>query len=246
MFTLPLCPPDIFRDKAEGGGGEFGDLPEWNLDDLYPSTDGVEITRDLGWLKEECAAFAATYEGKLAALNGADMLACIQAYEKIQSVAGRIMSFAGLRYYQNTVDADRAKFMSDMQGTITDMSTALVFFSLELNRIDDKVLAAMLDSNQALRRYKPVLDRMRAMKPYQLSDELEKFLHDQSVVGSTAWNRLFDESTAALTFDVDGEALNLESTLNLLTDQNREKREKGARAVASVFGENLPLYARIT
>jgi oligoendopeptidase F len=246
MFTLPLSAPDIFRDKSEGGGGEFGDLPEWNLDDLYPSTDGPEITRDLDWLEGECTAFAARYEGNLAGLNGAEMLTCIEAYEKIQSIAGRIMSFAGLRYYQNTTDADRAKFMSDMQGAITDMSTALVFFSLELNRVEDDALKAMLESSEGLRRYKPVLDRMRAMKPYQLSDELEKFLHDQSVVGSTAWNRLFDESTAALTFDVDGEALNLESTLNLLTDQDRDKREKGARAVAKVFGENLPLYARIT
>jgi oligoendopeptidase F len=246
MFNRPLSAPDIFRDKSERGGGEFGDLPEWNLDDLYPSTDGPEITRDLDWLEGECTAFAARYEGNLAALDGAEMLACIEAYEKIQSIAGRIMSFAGLRYYQNTVDADRAKFMSDMQGAITDMSTALVFFSLELNRVEDVALSAMLDSSEGLRRYKPVLDRMRAMKPFQLSDELEKFLHDQSVVGSTAWNRLFDESTAALTFDVDGEALNLESTLNLLTDQDRGKREKGARAVAKVFGENLPLYARIT
>jgi oligoendopeptidase F len=246
MFKFPFSAPDIFRDKPEGGGGEFGDLPEWNLDDLYPSTDGPEITRDLDWLKGECTAFAARYEGNLAALSGAEMLACIEAYEKIQSIAGRIMSFAGLRYYQNTTDADRAKFMSDMQGAITDMSTALVFFSLELNRVEDDTLTAMLKASEGLRRYKPVLDRMRAMKPYQLSDELEKFLHDQSVVGTTAWNRLFDESTAALTFDVDGEALNLESTLNLLTDQDRDKREKGARAVAKVFGENLPLYARIT
>ena len=246
MFHLPSTAPDIYKDKAETGGGEFGDLPEWNLDDLYPSTDGAEITRDLGWLKEECAAFAKEYEGNLASLQADEMLTCILRYEKIQSIAGRIMSFAGLRYYQNTIDADRAKFMSDMQGAITDMSTALVFFSLELNRVDDAILAAMLAANQDLARYKPVLDRMRAMKPFQLSDELEKFLHDQSVVGTTAWNRLFDESTAALTFDVDGEALNLESTLNLLTDHDRAQREKGARAVAKVFGENLPLYARIT
>ncbi len=246
MFTLPFLAPQITRDKAETGSGEFGDLPEWNLDDLYPSSDGPEITRDLDWLEGECAAFAADYAGKLAGLSGDEMLTCIHRYEKIQSIAGRIMSFAGLRYYQNTIDADRAKFMADMQGAITDMSTALVFFSLEMNRIEDATLAAMLAANSDLARYRPVLDRMRAMKPYQLSDELEKFLHDQSVVGATAWNRLFDETTAALTFDVDGEELNLESTLNLLTDADRARREKGARAVAAVFAENLPLYARIT
>jgi oligoendopeptidase F len=248
MFTRPLIAPDFPKDQSDpaGGGGDFGELPEWNLDDLYPGTDAPELSSDLQWLTGECASFAGDYEGKLAGLSADALLRCIQRYESIQTKAGRIMSFAGLRYYQNTTDADRAKFMSDMQAQITDMSAPLVFFSLEMNRIDDAVLDALLAKNTDLARYQPVLDRMRAMKPYQLSDELEKFLHDQSVVGAAAWNRLFDENTAGLSFTVDGEALNLESTLNLLTDFDRSKREKGARAVAEVFGKHLPLYARIT
>ena len=126
------------------------------------------------------------------------MLECIRRYEKIQSVSGRVMSFAGLRYYQNTTDAGRAKFMADCQTKLTDYSTPLVFFSLEMNRIEDAVLDGLLGANSDLARYRPVLDRMRKMKPYQLSDELEKFLHDQSVVGATAWNRLFDDGRADL------------------------------------------------
>jgi len=245
-MTLPYF--SIKRDAANetGAAPDFGDLPVWNLDDLYPSQDGPEISTDLDRLAEECAKFARDFEGKLGKLNAGAMLSCIQRYENIQTTAGRIMSFAGLRYYQNTSDADRAKFMSDMQSRITDMSTPLVFFSLEMNRIKDEVLNGLLAKNADLNRYAPVLERMRAMKPHQLSDELEQFLHDQSVVGGTAWNRLFDESTAALVFEVDDQELNLESVLNLLTDQDRERREKGARAVAAVFDKQLPLYARIT
>ncbi len=245
LFNPGFSPLPVF-DAHESQGGDFGALPEWDLSDLYPSGDSAEITADLKWLKGECAAFATDFEGNLATLDAAGMLSAIQRYERIQAIAGRVMSFAGLSYYQNTTDAQRAKFMSDMQGAITDYSTPLVFFSLEMNRIDDAALDALLAANPDLARYRPVLDRMRAMKPYQLSDELEKFLHDQSVVGATAWNRLFDETTASLTFDVDGEKLNLESTLNLLTDQDRDRREKGARAVAGVFSANLPLFARIT
>jgi len=244
MFNRPLHSPETAQTTSQDA--PLGDLPEWALGDLYPSANGPEICDDLDWLGAECSDFAASYEGGLGRLDAAGLLAAIQRYEKIESIAGRIMSFAGLRYYQNTTDAERAKFLSDMQGKITDFSAPLVFFSLEMNRIDDTALAALFAANKDLLRYKPVLDRMRAMKPYQLSDELEKFLHDQSVVGASAWNRLFDEHTAALTFDIDGTPLNLESTLNLLTDQDRAQREKGARAVAGVFRENLPLYARIT
>ena len=231
------------RDPADGG---LGALPEWDLSDLYAAPDAPEIVRDLDWLRAECAAFAAAYEGRLAELDAPGLLEAVRRYERIQAVSGRVMSYAGLRYYQNTTDPVRAKFFGDRQTELTDLSTPLVFFTLELNRVDDARLDALVASNAELARYKPVLDRIRKMKPYQLSDELEKFLHDQSVVGPAAWNRLFDETMAGLEFEVDGEALPLEATLNLLSEQDRAKRQAGAEALAKVFQARLPLFARIT
>ena len=110
---------EIFRDNRDAATGDnMGDLPEWNLDDLYPSTDGPEITADLKWLDGEGPTFGADYQGKLGDLDAAGMLECVLRYERIQQVAGRVMSFAGLLYYQNTTDADRGKFMADMQAQI--------------------------------------------------------------------------------------------------------------------------------
>lgn len=231
---------------AKGGGG-FGNLPEWDLSDLYTSEDAPELIRDLDWLDEEAAAFAADYEGKLHTLDAAGLLACVQRYEEIDVIAGRLMSFAGLRYYQNTMDSERAQFISAVQERITDATTPLVFFSLEFNRLEDEALAARLAENVDLARYKPVFDRMRAMRPHQLSDELEKFLHDASVVGASAWNKLFDETMAGLTFKLpfEEDELNLEATLNLLTDPDRSKREAAAKALAAVFDKNIKLFARI-
>ena len=245
-MTLPL-PRPVFDANASHGGGSLGRLPDWDLSDLYPATDAPELARDMAWLEQACADFAATYEGKLATLDAAALLACVQQYERIDVIAGRIMSFAGLRYYQNTMDSDRAKFMADAQDKITTFTTPLVFFSLEFNRLDEDHLARRLTDNADLARYKPVFDRMRAMRPYQLSDELERFLHDQSTVGSAAWNRLFDETMAGLMFTVAGEdeEMNLESTLNLLTDSDRAKREAAARALAQVFDRNIKLFARV-
>ena len=105
-------PRPVF-DANAAEGGAFGDLPEWDLTDLYAAPDAPEVTRDLDWLTQACSDFAATYQGKLADLSADEMLACVQAYEAIQTTGGRIMSYAGLRYYQNTTDAARAKFMSD-------------------------------------------------------------------------------------------------------------------------------------
>ena len=237
-------PSPVF-DASSLGGEPFGNLPEWNLTDLYPSEDSPELARDMEWLETACAEFANDYEGKLAGLDADGLLAAVQRYEQIDVIAGRIMSFAGLRYYQITTDSDRAKFMADAQDKITAYTTPLVFYGLEFNRLDDDHLAAMLDANADLARYKPVFDRMRAMKPHQLSDELEKFLHDQSTVGSAAWNRLFDETMAGLEIEVDAETLNLEATLNLLTEQDRSKREAATHALADVFQDNIKIFARV-
>jgi len=241
---MPSDLPRPVRDARTSGGGAFGDLPEWDLTDLYAAPDAPEVARDLDWLRQACADFAAAYEGRLAALDAAGMLAAIEAYEAIERTAGRIMSYAGLRYYQNTLDPARAKFMSDCQDRVTDHTTPLVFFSLEFNRIDDAAYAGLF-ADPRLARYKPVFDRMRAMKPHQLSDELERFLHDQSTVGASAWNKLFDETMAGLGFEVGGETLSLEATLNLLTDTDRTRREAAARELARVFGANIKLFARV-
>ena len=232
-------------DANAAGGKDLGDLPEWDLSDLYSSPDAPELKRDMNWLEEACASFAADYEGKLADLDAAGMLDCVLRYEKIDMIAGRIMSFIGLRYYQVTTDAERAKAMSDAQDKVTTYTTPLVFFSLELNRIDDDALDALFTQNTDLARYKPIFDRMRTMRPYQLSDELEKFLHDQSTVGAAAWNRLFDETIAGLEFTIGDETRGLEATLNDLTDQDRDTREAAAREVARVLGQNVKLFARV-
>ncbi|SFT67757.1 M3 family oligoendopeptidase [Sedimentitalea nanhaiensis] len=241
MFHLPFP----LRDANSGSGTkDLGNLPEWDLSDLYANEGAPELKRDLDWLEKACADFATDYEGKLADLDAAGLLDCVLRNERISAVAGRIMSFAGLRYYQRTTDSERAKFMSDMQEKITNFTTPLVFFTLELNRLDDGTLDAHFTANSDLARYKPVFDRIRAMKPYQLSDELEKFLHDLGVVGD-AWERLFDETIAGLEFQVDDEVLNIEGTLNLLTEQDRSKREAAARELATVFAENIKTFARV-
>ena len=155
--------PTLVRDANTAGGKSLGDLPEWDLTDLYTAPDAAEFKRDMDWLEDACASFAADYAGKLATLDAGELLDCVLRYERIDTVAGRIMSYAGLRYYQNTTDPERAKFISDAQDKITAYTTPLVFFSLEINRIDDDVLARHFTDNADLARYKPIFDKLCAM-----------------------------------------------------------------------------------
>ncbi|MGM0585173.1 MAG: M3 family oligoendopeptidase, partial [Pseudomonadota bacterium] len=244
----PLRPAPV-REAAEqsAGGAPLGDLPEWNLDDLYPGPESEALRRDLDAARAEAQTLAADYEGRLASLTGDQLAEAVSRYESLQKTLGRVMSYAGLRHAQNTADPERAKFLGDRHSEVTDITAPAVFFTLELNRIEEADLAAKMHESPALARYRPWFDALRAFRPYQLSDELEKFLHDMSVVGASAWNRLFDETMARLTFEVEGQpgALPLESTLTLLSDPDRDTRAAAGRALAQVFADNLPLFTRI-
>ncbi len=116
----------------------LGQLPEWNLTDLYPAMDAPVFASDLARAEADCKAFAADYRGKLKELaetkDGAGLLEAIKRYEALDDLLGRIMSYAGLLYYGNTSDPVRAKFYGDTQEKINTASTELLFFQLELNR----------------------------------------------------------------------------------------------------------------
>jgi oligoendopeptidase F len=224
----------------------LGTLPEWDLTHLYPSMDSAAFAEDLARAENDCRAFADSYRGKLLALieNG-DFAQAVRRYEEIEDLLGRIMSYAGLVYSGDTTDPRRAKFYGDAQERLTAASSELLFFTLELNRIDDALIdAAMADP--ALAHYRPWIEDTRREKPYQLEDRLEQLFHEKSVSGRSAWNRLFDETIAALRFQVRGEELTLEPTLNKLQDSDESVRRDASEALTKVFKANLRTFTLIT
>jgi oligoendopeptidase F len=229
---------------------KLGALPEWNLTDLYSGLDSPEIKRDLEQADSDCATFEQDFKGRLAAMAAGDgagraLAEAVKRYEAIDDRLGRLVSYASLVYAGNTTDPVRAKFYGDVQERITAASLHLLFFTLELNRIDDAQLdAAMRDP--ALGHYRPWIEDVRREKPYQLEDRVEELFHEKSVTGYSAWNRLFDETIAGLRFKVAGKLLAIEPTLNLLQDADGRKRKAAAEALAKTFKENLRPFALIT
>jgi oligoendopeptidase F len=228
----------------------LGTLPEWNLSDLYSRLDSPEIARDLEQADRDCAAFEQEFKGRLAALAkgegaGGTLAAAVKRYESIDDRLGRLISYASLLYAGNTTDPVLAKFYGDVQERITAASLHLLFFTLELNRIDDATLeSAMRDP--ALGHYRPWLEDVRKEKPYQLEERVEELFHEKSVTVYSAWNRLFDETIAGLRFKVAGKSLAIEPTLNLLQDSDGKKRKAAAEALARTLKENLRPFALIT
>jgi oligoendopeptidase F len=244
----------VIRRAGEGAlasaQASLGVLPEWNLADLYPAMDSAEFRRDLERAQDECKGFAASYRGKLWELlagreaSGA-LFEAIARYERLDELMSRLMSYVGLVYAGDTGDPLRAKLYGDTQERLTQAGAEVLFFQLELNQLDDETLAKAM-AETPLSHYRPWLEDIRREKPYQLEDRLERLFLEKSVTGASAWNRLFDETMAALRFEVEGEELTLEPTLNKLQDTDGKVRQNAAEALAKVFKENLRLFALIT
>ncbi len=236
--------------KASGAPGKAAKLPEWNLTDLYPAIDAPEVTRDLDKLDADCVAFENAYKGKIAeqvaASDGGEWLAeAIRSYEAIDDLAGRLASYAGLAHAGNTVDAAISKFYGDISERITAASTHLLFFALELNRVDDEVIERAMGT-PSLNHYRPWIEDLRKDKPYQLEDRVEQLFHEKSQTAYGAWNRQFDQTIADLRFKVAGKELAIEPTLTLLQDRAPDKRKAAAQALAKTFKANERTFALIT
>lgn len=220
-------------------------LPRWDLSALYVSMDDPTLTRDLAEAEKNAKAFAARYQGKLAGLSGAALAAAIAENEAIDEILGKAGSYASLLFAANSSDPAISRFSQSINERLTDISGDLLFFTLEINRIDDAALDEKL-KDPALSHWAPFLRDTRLFRPHQLSDDVEKVLLEKSVTGAQSWCRLFDETIAALRVTLDGQSVTVGEALNRLSDTDRSVRERAGKAVGAVFADNIRLFALIT
>jgi oligoendopeptidase F len=231
---------------AGATAGKLGPLPEWDLADLYPGRDSAELARDLAASESEAAALRARHEGKLATLSGAALGAAVASYERLQETLGRIMSYAYLVYAGDMGDAEIGRFFQTMQERVNAITSTILFFTLELNRIDEAALTEKL-KDPSLAHYAPWLRDTRAFRPFQLADDIETLLHEKSIAGRSAWVRLFDETMAGLRFPWnDGKVLTSAEILHLLSDHDGAVRKQAAGVLGEVLSQNARVFALIT
>jgi len=220
-------------------------LPNWDLTDLYPGMESPELAAELDGAEVEAKSFAKTYQGKIAGLSGKKLGAAIAAYERIDERLSKAMSYAGLVYAGDNEDPAIGKFYQGITERVNGITVDLIFFTLELNRIEDFDLKQKM-ADPALAHYAPWVATARLFRPHILSDEAERLLHERHVVGAGAWHRLFDQTIAAMRFDVDGQELPVSDALNLLSDPDRARRKAAGEAVGAGFDKQIRTFALIT
>ena len=231
--------------RAAAAKADAGALPGWDLSDLYPGPRSDEVRRDLEQAAAAAEALHEEFAGRVGDLDGETLADLIARYEAIKETLERLTSYAYLVYCTAMDDAETAQFFQTVREETTATESRLLFLTLELNRIEEDALADKLKA-PALARYAPWVRDVRAFRPFQLSDEVERLLLEKQVAGRAAWMRLFDETMAALRFPVRGEALGSAEALNLLSDKDRDVRREAAQALGTVLGENVRTFALIT
>ena len=223
----------------------LGDLPTWDLADLYSSPTGPDLAADLKRADAEAEAFAKDFEGKVGGLDGKALGAAIARYEAMSDRMGRIGSYASLYYASDMADPERGRFSQDVSERLTDIGSKLLFFGLEVKRIEDADIAAKMKAPE-LAKYGPWLRDLRAFRPHTLSDELEKALHEKYVVGHAAWSRLFDETIARLRYPFRNEVLTEPQILDKLSAKDATVRKDAAKSFGKVQGDNIAVFALLT
>jgi oligoendopeptidase F len=221
-------------------------LPVWDLSDLYPAPDNPKLQRDLGEADASARAFKDRYTGTLASCPGDVLAAAITEYERIEEILGRVMSYAQLLFSSDSSNAVYGQFYQTMSERVTEIGSHLIFFTLEINRIDDAAFERAVKDGAAIERFQPWLRDLRVFRSHQLSDEVEELLHDKDVTGESAWSRLFDETVAGMRISVANQSLTVNAALEKLSVPERAMRRQAGEAIGAAFNERIKLFSLIT
>jgi len=224
----------------------LSEAPRWDLSDLFAGPDDPRAKALLDEAASEAVKLEATYKGRLAALTGDELGELVSAYERLQEKLGRVSSYASLLFAAHRDDAEIGRFYQDVEERVNGIETRLLFVTLELNKVGEAELESKIGASPALARYRPWIRNVRAFRPHQLADEIERVLHEKQITGRAAWVRLFDETLASLRFPIDGRELTAQQAFDLLSAKDRAQREAAATAIGKVLGNNIKLFSRIT
>lgn len=219
-------------------------LPHWHLGDLYAAPDDPALVRDLNMLLEHANAFQKKYQGKIVSLQ-IDLLAAIQAYQHVEEISAKLMSYAYLRHATDSNNPLTGSFLQNIQDKTTQASSKTLFFMLEINKIPETNFVQIL-KDVGIKKFAGWLRMVRAFAPHQLSDDLEKFSLEKSLSGRQAWIRLYDETMAKLRFNIAGQSKTQSEAFHMLQSPIATERQEAACEIARVLQENINLLSLIT
>lgn len=210
----------------------------WDLSELYAGPDDPRIDSDIADVLTTAKGIANRHHGKVANLSAAELGEVTKETEALYEKASRAYIYSYLLFSADTSDPPRGALLQKMREKLTELSTTLLFLGLEWVELDDETAEKLL-ADPILEKYRHYLSSQRRFKPHVLSEPEEKIISEKKVTGAGAWDRLFDEVTAAMMVEIDGEPISFEQATSRLHDADRETRRKAAEAITETLRDGL-------
>jgi oligoendopeptidase F len=235
----------------------------WDLEALVDGEGQVGVEQRLAEALAQSQAFAQRYAGKVAELDGEALAQAMHELAAIQELVGRSGTYAALRFAVDTAEPANGALLQLVQERGTAIQTTLLFFELEWAALPDERAEEVLafDSLDFCRHH---LRNVRRYREHLLSEPEERILAEKALTGSSAWTRLFEELTSAISVALagdaeqappgagedgappgasdatgEGERVALDVALSRLTLPDRGLRRDTAESISRALGEGL-------
>jgi oligoendopeptidase F len=222
---------------------------EWNLSDLYQGFSDPNFSQDLEGLQQQASQFRDSFRGKVQDLTPNQLADCFKTLEAIAEKSGYLYAFPSLIFSADTRNTEAKQFLDKVLEALTGVENQLLFFDLELQKLDAAKFAA-LQKAPNLAAYQHYLNRIAKYRPHTLSEEVEQTRNQDSLTGRQAFIQLrsihLGEQEYEPVTTPDGRTVNTDSELSaLLYHPDPNIRTAGYQSVRKVMRQHNSLYAYI-
>lgn len=222
---------------------------QWDLSDLYQGLTDPALEKDLAEAEERAKRFEARFRPEItASLSVETALAAFREIESIREQADKAMSFVYLLFASDTQNPAHGAMLQKVQERLTQVRKHLLFFELAIASLPDDIAERLLGAPD-IGNYRHLTEKIRAFRPYQLTEPEERVIEEKANTGARAFSRLFDEAINRAKFRLieNGEArvMTEQEVLSFLYDPSREKRRAAAAALTEGLKEQAPLLGYI-
>jgi oligoendopeptidase F len=216
----------------------------WDLGRLVDGEGEAGLSRLLDDAERRAMAFASAHTGRVAEFDGEDLIAAISELEEIRKLLCRARCYAKLTFAADTTDPAHGALLQGTEERSAMIEPRLVFFDLEWIGVEDARADALLEGVGEQAGFPAhYLRRIRASRPYRLSAAEERVLAETAVTRLSGWQRLYNESAAALRVELGGESLAVDTALGRFESPDRDVRRAAADAVAVGLADGIDVRA---
>lgn len=226
--------------------GQQYETQGWSLAELFEGIDSPEIETQLNVLEETVSEFEAIRPKLSPDLPEADFHHALSLYETLITLFNRIYGYASLAFSTDTQDQRVQAFLGRMGQIAAQAQNRILFFSLWWKDLDSANAERLATSNEELSYW---LARLRATKPFTLTEAEEKVINTKDANGANAIQRLYSTITNRYKYDVeiDGamQSVNREQLAVRFRSADADQRATAYQELFRVYADDTVVLGQI-